>query len=68
MDCVMIRFRGSHKEAPIHYEKLIVYMKEHKLVATGFSREITLIDNGLTDAPEKFVTEIRIPVQRIWEA
>ena len=43
-------------------------MKEHKLVATGFSREITLIDNGLTDDPEKFVTEIRIPVQRIWEA
>ena len=53
MDCVMIRFRGSHKEAPIHYEKLIAYMKEHKLVATGFSREITLIDNGLTDDPEK---------------
>ena len=68
MDCVMIRFRGSHKEAPIHYEKLIAYMKEYKLVATGFSREITLIDNGLTDDPEKFVTEIRIPVQRIGEA
>lgn len=68
MDCVMIRFRGSHKEAPAHYEKLLAYMKEHKLEATGFSREITLIDNGLTDDPEKFVTEIRIPVQRIWEA
>ena len=68
MDCVMIRFRGNHKEAPAHYEKLLVYMKEHKLEATGFSREITLIDNGLTDDPEKFVTEIRIPVQRIWEA
>ena len=34
----------------------------------AFFREITLIDNGLTDDPEKFVTEIRIPVQRIWEA
>ena len=62
MDCVMIRFRGNHKEAPAHYEKLLAYMKEHKLEATGFSREITLIDNGLTDDPEKFVTEIRIPV------
>ena len=50
------------------HEDAIAYMKEHKLVATGFSREITLIDNGLTDDPEKFVTEIRIPVQRIWEA
>lgn len=34
----------------------------------AFFREITLIDNSLTDDPEKFVTEIRIPVQRIWEA
>lgn len=34
----------------------------------AFFREITLIDHGLTDDPEKFVTEIRIPVQRIWEA
>ena len=34
----------------------------------AFFREITLIDNSLTDDPEKFVTEIRILVQRIWEA
>ncbi|UYI84670.1 MAG: hypothetical protein OGM61_00970 [Clostridiales bacterium] len=27
-----------------------------------FSREITMIDYGLTSDPEKFVTEIRIPV------
>ena len=68
MDCVMIRFRGSHKEAPAHYEKLLAYMKEHKLEATGFSREITLIDNGLTDDPEKFVTEIRIPARNTGDA
>lgn len=68
MDCVMMRFRGSHKEAPAHYEKLLAYMKEHKLEATGFSREITLIDNGLTDDPEKFVTEIRIPVRNTGDA
>ena len=29
---------------------------------TPFSREITMIDYGLTSDPEKFVTEIRIPV------
>lgn len=34
----------------------------------AFLREITLIDNGLMDDPEKFVTEIRIPVQWIGEA
>ena len=31
---------------------------------TGFSMEITLIDNGLTSDPEKFVTEIQIPVEK----
>ena len=29
---------------------------------TGFSQEITMIDDGITSDPEKFVTEIRIPV------
>ena len=29
----------------------------------GFSREITLIDYGVTDDTEKFVTEICIPVK-----
>jgi len=27
------------------------------------SQEITLIDNGMTSDPEKFVTEIRIPIR-----
>lgn len=30
---------------------------------SGFSREITLIDYGVTNDTEKFVTEICIPVQ-----
>ena len=29
----------------------------------GFSREITLIDYGITNDPEKFVTKICIPVK-----
>ena len=32
----------------------------------GFSREITLIDYGITNDPEKFVTEICIPVKCDW--
>lgn len=60
--CVMVRFRGSHLEAAAYYEKLWAYMEKHRLIPAGFSREITLIDNGLTQDPEKFVTEIRIPV------
>lgn len=60
--CVSVRFRGSHKEAPAYYEQLMAYIKEQGLSIHGFSREITLIDEGITDDPSKFVTEIRIPV------
>ena len=37
----------------------------HQWKAAGFSQEITLIDNGMTSDPEKFVTEIRIPVRAL---
>lgn len=61
--CVTIRFRGSHAEAPAQYKKLIDYIVEHKLKISGFSREITMIDYGLTNDISKFVTEISIPVE-----
>ena len=60
--CVSVRFHGSHAEAPTVYRKLVVYIAEHKLEICGFSREITMIDYGLTDDTNKFVTEISIPV------
>ena len=60
--CVTIRFCGSHREAGVYYKKLLDYIDAHRLQITGFSREITLIDYGMTSDPEKFVTEIRIPV------
>ncbi len=56
-------FRGSHTEAPMHYQKLVEFLTLHHFEITGFSQEITLIDNAMTSDPEKFVTEIRIPVQ-----
>lgn len=61
----MIRFRGSHQEAPVYYQKLINFLALHQWEAAGFSQEITLIDNGMTSDPEKFVTEIRIPVRTL---
>lgn len=61
--CVSVRFRGSHTEAPAYYKKLIAYIGRHGLTITGFSREITMIDYGVTDDPAKFVTEIRIPIE-----
>lgn len=60
--CVSIRFHGSHAEASEHYRKLVSYITEHKLEISGFSREITMIDYGITNDTNKFVTEISIPV------
>lgn len=62
--CVSIRFQGSHKEAPEQYKKLMDYIKKHHLKISGFSREVTMIDYGLTNDIEKFVTEISIPVMQ----
>lgn len=59
---VRIRFRGSHPEAAKQYGILLEYIEKHKLEITGFSREVTLIDYGITKNQEKFVTEICIPV------
>ena len=61
--CVRLCFRGSHAEAPGQYKKLLDYIKNHQMQIVGFSREITLIDYGITNDPEKFVTEICIPVK-----
>ena len=60
--CVTIRFCGRHREAPDYYQKLLAYIEEKKLCITGFSRETTLIDYGITNNTDKFVTEIQIPV------
>lgn len=60
--CVRLRFCGSHTEATEHYDKLLAFIADHSLRISGFSREITLIDYGVTNDPEKFVTEICIPV------
>lgn len=61
--CVRIRFRGSHAQAPEQYEKLTAYIAALQMEVAGFSREITMIDYGLTNDLQKFVTEISIPVR-----
>lgn len=60
--CVRVRFRGSHPQAPEQYQRLMAYIRKHELSVQGFSREITMIDYGITNDTEKFVTEISIPV------
>lgn len=61
--CARLRFHGSHAEAPAQYQKLLNYIGKHNMQIIGFSREITLIDYGITNDIEKFVTEICIPVR-----
>lgn len=63
--CARLRFRGSHAEARAQYRKLLNFIEKRQMRITGFSREITLIDYGITNDPEKFVTEICIPVSRV---
>ena len=60
--CVRLRFRGSHAQAQEPYKKLFEYIREYDMQISGFSREITLIDYGVTNDTKKFVTEICIPV------
>lgn len=44
--CVSVRFRGSHTEASIYYQKLMSYTQKQGLSINGLSREITLINYG----------------------
>ena len=53
----------SHLQSPERYRCLMDYIRANHLQPDGFSREITLIDYGLTSDTEKFVTEITIPVR-----
>ena len=61
--CVSLCFRGSHPQAPEQYRRLMDYIRAEGLRVAGFSREVTLIDYGFAPDPEKFVTEITIPVE-----
>ena len=62
--CMRVRFRGSRAEAPEQYSRLMDFAHENGLKICGPSREVTMIDYGITSDTEKFVTEILIPVDR----
>lgn len=58
----VIRFQGSHEQAPGFYEKLLSYFKDEGLAPESFALEMTLIDYGLTHDQSQFITEIQIPL------
>lgn len=61
-ECVTVCFCGSHKDAPSYYHRLIDFIAGHDLQIVGFSKEITMIDFGITTDVSQFVTEIQIPI------
>lgn len=58
-----VRFQGGHERAPEYYEKLMTFIENNNYSISGFAKEITMIDYGLTDDVTKFVTEIQIPIR-----
>lgn len=63
MEAPIRKLDQSGAEAHAQYRKLLDYIEKHQMQMIGFSREITLIDYGITNDTEKFVTEICIPVR-----
>ncbi|WP_340018507.1 MerR family transcriptional regulator [Paenibacillus sp. FSL H3-0457] len=59
-----VRFRGTHANAFLFYEKLLLYSREHHYNILDDSIEVTLIDYGITNSVEKYVTEILLPFSR----
>ena len=57
-------FRAATRMPPAQYRRLLTRIAQEGMQIAGFSREITLIDYGITNDPEKFVTENCIPVRR----
>ncbi|MGN1140194.1 MAG: MerR family transcriptional regulator [Oliverpabstia sp.] len=66
-NCLSIRFQGGHEKASEYYEKLMNHIENNNYSVTGFSKEITMIDYGLTNDVTRFVTEIQIPIHSIPE-
>lgn len=62
MRTLSITFHGHHNSSKPYYEMLMRYMEQHNYEPTYFSREITLIDEGLTKDKSKHLTQIEIPV------
>lgn len=59
-----VTFHGNHTDAFPYYRKLETYMQEKGFEPCGMSRETVLIDEGMTDDRNQFVTMIEIPVRR----
>jgi effector-binding domain-containing protein len=58
-----IQYKGTHEAALPYYALLIKFLKDSGFEITGDSVEITIIDSGMTNDSNQFVTELQIPFQ-----
>ena len=60
---VTVQYQGTHEDAAPYYNLLLNYLKDSGFHVNGDSVEITIIDTGMTNDRNKFVTELQIPFQ-----
>lgn len=56
-----IYYQGTHEESAPYYALLLNHIKKSGFQIAGSSIEITIIDYGITNNTNKFVTELQIP-------
>ena len=61
---VCIRFKGVHKDAPPHYEKLINYINKQGYEIIDDSLEMELTDPSLSLTDEEVIMELQILVKK----
>lgn len=57
-----VQYRGTHEEASSYYAMLLDYLMDSGLHIKGNSIEITMIDSGMTNDHNQYVTELQIPI------
>lgn len=60
-----IQYKGTHDKAKKYYEKLLSYLQENHYNIAGDSVEITIIDSGITNDKEQYITELQIPFTQL---
>lgn len=60
---VTINYKGTHAVSEEYYRKCLDFIEEKGFEIIGDSLEITLVDAGITNDPEQFITEIQIPIK-----
>jgi DNA-binding transcriptional MerR regulator len=59
-----VQYRGTHEEASPYYTMLLDYLMDSGFQIKGDSIEITIIDAGMTNDHNQFVTELQIPISQ----